>query len=193
MSEGFLKSLPYSPEFVDINDLILKGPDGKSIPYLGCIAATVEATFLKGKEIDVLAVVVPSTAYHSEVPIVIGTNVIDKYKELSDETTGVPDVWKRAFIALHGFGGIVRSTNKHPLELQPFETITVSGQVRKHRDIESVVTEATDTASSRIGVCPRVVTLSKPGKTARVPVRIFICLSVCCLFHPNLCSANCKR
>ena len=173
MSEGFLKSLPYSPEFVDINDLILKGPDGKSIPYLGCIAATVEATFLKGKEIDVLAVVVPSTAYHSEVPIVIGTNVIDKYKELSDETTGVPDVWKRAFIALHGFGGIVRSTNNHPLELQPFETITVSGQVRKHRDIESVVTEATDTASSRIGVCPRVVTLSKPGKTARVPVRIF--------------------
>ena len=87
MSEGFLKSLPYSPEFVDINDLILKGPDGKSIPYLGGIAATVEATFLKGKEIDVLAVVVSSTTYHSEVPIVIGTNVIDKYKELSDETT----------------------------------------------------------------------------------------------------------
>ena len=39
--------------------------------------------------------------------------------------------------------------------------------------MESAVTEQTDTASSRIGVCPRVVTLNKPGKIDRVPVRIF--------------------
>ena len=159
---------------MDIDDLILKGPDRKSIPYLRCIVATVEATFFGGKEIDVLAVVVSSASYHSEVPIVIGTNVIDKYKELSNGAESVSEVWKMAFIALQsGFGGVVRSTNNTTVELQPFETITVSGQVRKQRDMESAVTEQTDTASSRIGVGPTVVTLDKPGKTARVPVRIF--------------------
>ena len=63
VSEEFWQTLPYTPETVDIDDLILKGPDGKSIPYLGCIVATVEASFLSGKEIDVLAVVVPTTLF----------------------------------------------------------------------------------------------------------------------------------
>ena len=38
--------------------------------------ATIQAEFLCDQEITVLAVVVPSASYHSEVPIVIGTNVI---------------------------------------------------------------------------------------------------------------------
>ena len=32
--------------------------------------------------------------------------------------------------------------------------------------------EQTDKASRKIGVCPRVVAMDKPGKNARVPVRI---------------------
>ena len=90
--EEFLQALPYTPETVDIDDLILKGPDGKSIPYLECIVATVEASFLLGKEIDILAVVVLTTSYHSEVPIVIGTNVIEKCQHLSEDMESVPEV-----------------------------------------------------------------------------------------------------
>ena len=41
----------------------------------------------------------------------------------------------------HYFGGLVRSTNKIKHELQPFETVTVSGLVRKERGIESAVAE----------------------------------------------------
>ena len=108
------------------------------------------------------------------MPIVIVKNVIEKCKELSEDMENVPEVWKMVYIALQiGFGGVVHSTNNTTVELQPFETVTVSWQVRKQRKIESAVTEQTDTASSMIGVCPRVVTLNKPGKTARVPVRIF--------------------
>ena len=89
----------------------------------------------------------------------------------------IPHCWK-SHVAAHlchqsGYSGLVRSTNKIKLELQPFETVTVSGLVRKERGIESAVTEQTEKASSKIGVCPRVVAMDKPGKYARVPVRIF--------------------
>lgn len=41
--------------------------------------------------------------------------------------------------------------------------------------VESAVTEPCEDqhCSSRLNVCPRVVSLNKPGKSARVPVRIF--------------------
>ena len=45
--------------------------------------------------------------------------------------------------------------------------------IRKQKDTESAVTEQSENASSKIGVCPRVVALNKPGRNARVPVKIF--------------------
>ena len=61
-----------------------------------------------------------------------------------------------------GFRGLVWSTNKIKLELQSFETVTVSGLVRKERGIESA--EQTEKASSKIAVCPRVVAMEKTRK-----------------------------
>ena len=48
-----------------------------------------------------------------------------------------------------------------------------SGLVRKSKDVEDVVTEPTEGASSRLGVCPRVVKLDAVGKYQRVPVRLY--------------------
>ena len=53
------------------------------------------------------------------------------------------------------------------------ETITISGLVRKKKHVESAVTGPTEGASNKLGVCPRVVVLNKPGKNARVPIRSF--------------------
>ena len=53
------------------------------------------------------------------------------------------------------------------------ETVTISEFVRKCRNVETAVTEQTEGASSKIGVCPRVVSLDKVGNKQRIPVRIF--------------------
>lgn len=47
------------------------------------------------------------------------------------------------------------------------------GLVRKKRKVETAITENTETASSRIGVCPRVVALDKTGQNQLVSVRVF--------------------
>ena len=62
------------------------------------------------------------------------------------------------------------STNKYNLKIQQNESITVSGYIRKIRD-DTAVTEATQSTSSRIGVCPRVIKLDTPGTGQRIPVR----------------------
>ena len=53
------------------------------------------------------------------------------------------------------------------------EAVTLSGFLRKKRNVEEAVTEQTEGASTRIGVCRRVVSLDKTERSQRVPVRIF--------------------
>ena len=174
VSEDYLNTLHPKPEIIGLEELVLSGPDGKELPYLGYTEATIQAEFLFDKEISVPALVVSSTSYHSEVPIVVGTNVIRICKDKCRDTDHIPTEWQDAFLSLqNGNVGSVRSTNKMSFDIQQMETITVSGLVRKQKEIESAVTEQTENVSSKIGVCPRVVSLNKPEKTVRVPVRIF--------------------
>lgn len=176
VSETFLSAIYQKPEVKSLDefDLTITGPDGQSIPYIGYIEASVEANFMHGKEVMVPVLVMPSTEYNSEVPVIIGTNVIRLYQEMINEEDEIPSQWSNAFLTLqNGFAGLVRSTNKTNIQIQPMETVTISGFIRKGRDVETVVTEQTERASSKIGVCPRVVSLDKPGKNARIPVKIF--------------------
>ena len=90
------------------------------------------------------------------------------------QETEIPDEWKNAFISLQkGRVGVVKSTNKHNIKIQPNETVTLLGLVRKNKEVETAVTEATEGASSRSGVCPRVVNINSPGKSRRIAVRLF--------------------
>ena len=179
LSEMFYDSLHNKPDLLNLSDfnLIITGPDGRSIPYLGLIEVTVKADFMQGKEVEVLALIMPNTEYNRQVPIIVGTNVIRGYQALYSgdiEESDIPPQWKAAFMAIQDdHAGTVRSTNKSPIEIQPKETITVSGLVRKQKSVDSAVTEPTDRASSKLGICPRVVALNKPGKNARVLIRIF--------------------
>ncbi|MEW8316224.1 MAG: reverse transcriptase domain-containing protein [Candidatus Thiodiazotropha endolucinida] len=137
--------------------------------------ATIKVAFCP-EPITVLALVVPTTRYNSKVPVLIGTNVINRAREMcpADTASEIPSQWQNAFCSLqNGFVGIVKSTNKKNVKVEPFQTVTFSGLVRKSREVETAITENTDDASSRIGVCPRVVALDTAGQNQRVSVRIF--------------------
>lgn len=55
--------------------------------------------------------------------------------------------------------------------MQPYETVILSGFVCKRDTVEYAVTEHSDFASSKIGICPRVVKLNNSGSTTNVPVK----------------------
>ena len=153
--------------------LTLYGPDGREIPYLGYVWAEFSAPFMGSKTVEVPALVVPTTEYNLKVPGLIGTNVFNRCQDQA-ENNGVPEEWKTAFLSLqNGLVGYVKSTNERAIEVQPFQTVTLSGLLRKNRDVETAITEPTENASDRIGVCPRTVTIDAACKTQRVPVRIF--------------------
>ena len=95
-----------------------------------------------------------------------------KVDQCTDEN--VPMELQNAFISLYnGFVGFVKSTNKYNVDISTMQIVTFSGLVRKLMDAESAVTENTETVTSRLGVCPRVVALDKVGSYQRVPVRVF--------------------
>ena len=147
---------------------------GNQLPYLGYIEADIQVSFLPNCDIQVPVLVVPVTEYGLRVPVVVGTNVIRLSRNNSDSETAIPNTWKNAFVSFQqGSIGVIRSTNKVNVKLQPNETITLSGMVKNCRQFESAVTETTQGASSRIGVCPRVVKLESVGKNQRVPIRIY--------------------
>ena len=150
--------------------LSLKGANGLDIPYNGFIEVTVTVPDISETEYDVPVLVVPDTEYNLDVPVIIGTNVLRSMSP-SDH---LPETWKNAVIATSLSSiGTITSTNHHDIEVQPNETITLSGFVRKLSDTDTAVTEQSEHSSSRIRVCPRVVKLNSVESTARVPVRIF--------------------
>ncbi len=134
---------------------------------MGYIEACIGVDFLD-EPVAVPVLVVPTTEYGLTVPLVIGTNVIRLCKETMHEGVEPPHEWTRAFLSVHdGYIGRVKATNNQPIEVPPLEAVTITGIIRKKRNVESAVTEVTQGASSRIGVCPRVVSLQKPGRTQR--------------------------
>ena len=144
------------------------------MPYLGYIEYGLQLPFLGQQIIEVPALVVPTTDYNSNIPEVVGINAIKICREKCTDTTDIPDEWQTAFLSLQQSRvGVVKSTNTSNIQIQPMETVTLSGFLRKKRNVEEAVTEHTEGASTRIGVCPRVDSLDKTERSQRVPVRIF--------------------
>ena len=177
ISEDFDNSMFPKPVLYSIEELGLKieGAGGHILSYMGAIACSLEVPFLHNQLIETATLVLPTTDYSLQVPVIVGTNAINRCREKCESTTEtIPTQWKNAFIALQrSHIGVVKSTNNRTIQIQPNETITVSGLVRKKKSVDSAVTEQTQGASSRIGVCPQVVSLDKGEKNQRVPVCIF--------------------
>ena len=107
-------------------DIHIEGAGGHKIPYIGIIMVKIGAPFLGEEEVEVLALVVPTTRYSLNVPVIVGTNAIRDCKALCKEDTGVPKEWAFAFVSLQQSKiGVVKSTNKFDIIVQPMETITI--------------------------------------------------------------------
>ena len=142
----------------------MEGPDDRKLPYTACTVATNVVPFCPDP-ITVLALVVPTTRYNSQVPVFIGTNVISKAKDYcpTDKVSHIQSQWQDAFLSIHnGLVGFVKSTKRR---------VTFSGLVRKEREVETAVTENLEKASGRLGVW----LLIKQVKT-----RVFMCVSSIC-------------
>ena len=176
ISEDFYRSLSPTPTLISIENCNLKveGAGGYTLPYLGYIECGLQIPFLGQQIIEVPALVVPTTDYSLNIPVVVGTNVIKICREKCTDTTDIPEEWQTAFLSLQQSRvGVVKSTNTSNIQIQPMEAVTLSGFLRKKRNVEEAVTEQTEGASTRIGVCSRVVSLDKTERSQRVPVRIF--------------------
>lgn len=178
ISESYYYQMENRPDLQDINDFELNVTDanGNEIPYLGYIEAEVRIPNSDITGLFVPLLVVKSTEYNRNIPIIVGTNIIREcarwYDTLSPEGIGVPLEWKAAFEVIgQSCVGKVKATKD--ITIRPMEVKTVTGFIRKNYDVDSAVTEDDENAGpDKPTVCPRVVTLSNPGRTARIPVRI---------------------
>ena len=188
ISEEFYKTLSPLPKLYPV-ELKIQGAGGHAIPHFGCMECFIELPFLPGGEIFVAAVVVPTTEYGLKVPVILGTNAIEQCREKCSEQVEkgeIPNEWSSAFLFLQQSRvGVVKSTNKTNIVIQPMETQTISGFVRKARNVEAAIKEHTEGASSRLGVCPRVVSLEKAGNYQRVPVKVFNMSAKIMTIKPN--------
>ena len=176
MSDKFYQSLKEKPELKTLNDfnLDLKAANGSSIPYLGYVECDINTDFIKGNGLTIPMLVVPSTGFNEQVPVLIGTNLIREcaYQCPNSDEDEMSIGWKTAIemIKSNSFG-VVKTTKT--VILQPMETVTITGFVRKSISVDSAITEPLeDKAPNSINVCPRVVTLNNIGSTAKVPVRL---------------------
>ena len=174
IAEEFLCELNHSPVIHSIDELGLRvnTANGQSMPYSGVVEMDIIVPCFGNKSLTVLMLVVPTTDYNQEVPVIIGTNVIRDIKDSLSNAEKVPLEWETAFEAIQSDRvGVARTTRK--LTLQPNEAKTITCLVRKNGNIEAALTEPTEKAiSARVTVCSRVVRVDKPGKTARIPVRV---------------------
>ncbi|XP_053389871.1 uncharacterized protein LOC128552836 [Mercenaria mercenaria] len=175
MSENFYRSMTDRPELRSLEDfdIDIYCANGQEVPYSGDIELGVKVPSLSDEEVVALILIIPQTEYNQRVPVIIGTNLIREFSKLSKEKEAdtFPNEWKESFDVLSETTiGKVKVTKK--ITLLPRETKTVTGFIRKQRNVESAVTECLDDINSTSAVvCPRVVSLKNPGRTSRVPVR----------------------
>ena len=89
------------PKLGSIDDfqLTIEGAGGYKVPYAGYIWCTIEVPFLPSQKLEVPVLIVPSSEYSLEVPVIIGTNVIDIYNDNSHGAKDIPREWQNAFIS----------------------------------------------------------------------------------------------
>ena len=126
------------------------------------------------KVLPVPLLVVATTEYNQNVPVVVGTNVLNLYSTTLRKKGNIPAEWEVALPSLCSDTSLVHLTNKRVVKLLPMSIKVMSGMVNtKHHDGFTALTENVECSlSDKVSVCPRVVELSKGGKT-RIPVRIF--------------------
>ncbi|MCG7879345.1 MAG: RNase H-like domain-containing protein [Candidatus Thiodiazotropha endolucinida] len=174
VSESFYNSLNPLPQLHAITEfgLQVQGANGDELPFKGYIEAEIKVPFLSNSQFNIPLLVVSDTEYNSNIPAIVGTNVIRLCKT-EVVTDKVPSEWQTAFDSLCDDSIPVRTTCNYAIRIAPFEVKTIHGIARKSNDMQTAVTEHMDTSlSGDLTICPRVVSLKSPGTTVRIPVRV---------------------
>ena len=174
LSQSFYDSMHDKPELLSLDTfkLDIRAAGGTQVPYSGCIIASITVPFLNNRTMWFPVLIVQDKQYPGQVPVIIGTNVIGRFKLLSDYAI-VPDQWNIAFDALQDNAvGTVKSTNRRPITIKPMESRIITGSVRNCK-AQDVLTEPGDFGlSGSLNICPRVVTLKENTKYNKVPIKV---------------------
>ena len=167
----------------------IEAANGLLINYLGYVQVGIDmasiVTTCRGRK-NVLMFVCPDTAYSRNVPVVLGTNVLDALCDASDCHQGIPaevSLLKsfQAVRALHededGHVGKVTVSSRRAVVIQPGCTVSVRGTCRALQlggSYPAVADGPTNTQASRDGlaVVSSLVTVSQYNRsTVKVPVQ----------------------
>ena len=171
--QEFYDKMEPKPKLLDMSDfkLNITGASGSKIPYSGYFEAEICMSNVDHEPLTVPVLVVPTTGYSGQVPMIVGTNIIGRIKGCITDKSSISNAWNNAFAALScSQTKAVRSTNKVHIILKPNETQTLVGLVRNPQ-LENAVTENTPIEDS-FNVCPRLFAVKPNAKTARIPVKI---------------------
>ena len=104
ISESVLGKLCPVPEVLSLKTFLLSVSvaSGEKLPYSGYVEVELKVPFEDGKSFPVPLLVVPTTEYHSKVPVVVGTNILNLFKhDMTGNTCSkIPKAWNVALSAL---------------------------------------------------------------------------------------------
>ena len=174
VSNAFLRK-ELSSQILPITNfnLTVYSSSGNALPYLGYIEADIRIP-KRSPTVTVPLLVVPDTDYNANVPVIIGTNVLKLFSDISKTFDHGP--WSTALNLLQNNGciGILRSTNNKSLNVPPNESLTVEGSLSEAPEVTNTVIaeQANSSLSGALLVSPQIVQYNRHGWDATVAVRI---------------------
>ena len=199
-----LSSNPIKP----ISNLLqVQGAGGATVPFLGYIEVQISFPFqLRNEPASywALALVVPDTAYHANVPLLVGTNVIAQCKSHCFQSYGprfsqkvaLPNALQLALESLSAQDkckkqklGNVRAAGNRVITINPNETVVVGGFVKAHLQalhLKVIVESAEGHAlPGMLKVLPTVLTLDRDVHHNFVPITVRNMSLKQCFIHPR--------
>ena len=140
--DQYLSAYPLEP----ITELLtVTCADGEALPYLGFISVPISTgnNSLTDEPLDAIFLIVPDTAYHSDVPVLLGTNILDVMWSKARETCGnkLTTPWYLALRCIsirekelarnHHALALVKCAAKESITVPPNSEVTVQGYMCK--------------------------------------------------------------
>ena len=186
ISHSCYLSLRYQPSLYSIDSLGLQVniANGSTLKYKGVVECDIEIPYL-GHFTSCVPLLVVHDAF-------IGTNVIRLCRNHLAQypVSSVPETWEMAFDSVKCNLFVVKSTNKHVVEVKPYETVIVKGVARNiPSSVSNVITENISN-NDKFMVCPQVVRVDPQTACTTLQVKLCNMSAKCITIKPksDLCS-----
>jgi transposase InsO family protein len=189
ISEGFYSQYMSSKPLQLLSSIVnIEGGNGQSIPYLGYIEATIQldGSAAESPEASTLLFVCPDTGYSSQVPLLIGTNVLNRLlnsQSTSDLSTQLlsmqHSIRRQESFCEPGTGslGAVTALCRRAIHVKPGDTVWVSGMAHTKpvdKPYPALVDAPEDHSSLPVGALVNSALVTMSGRS-RCKVKVPIC------------------